>query len=85
MSTIPIDQQIQAILEADPSASQWLKSSLRSALQRDPVDAANDAELLALILAKRAVDLQGQALANMQTPPTIGVPRTISQASSART
>lgn len=39
---------------ASPSASFWLKDALRSALQRDPVDAANDAELLASILAKRS-------------------------------
>ena len=30
----------------DPCASFWLKSALRSALTRDPVDAANDAEAL---------------------------------------
>jgi hypothetical protein len=34
----------------DPSASRWLKDALRSALVRDPVDAANDSEMLARIL-----------------------------------
>jgi hypothetical protein len=34
----------------DPTASSWLKDALRSALARDPVDAANDAEVLALLL-----------------------------------
>ncbi len=34
----------------DPSASRWLKDALRSALLRDPVDAANDAEMLARLL-----------------------------------
>lgn len=37
----------------DPSASLWLKAALRSALARDPVDAANDAEVLALLLDRR--------------------------------
>ena len=32
---------------ADPAASVWLKAALRSALSRDPVDAANDADVLA--------------------------------------
>lgn len=34
--------------------SNWLKESLKSALQRDPVDAARDAELLALVMSSRA-------------------------------
>ena len=37
----------------DPSASYWLRDALKSALQRDPVDAANDAEFLALVLQAR--------------------------------
>jgi hypothetical protein len=39
---------------ADFSASHWLKDALRSALQRDPVDAANDAEILYSVLAAKA-------------------------------
>lgn len=38
---------------ADPAASSWLKTALRSALSRDPVDAAHDAEILARLLAER--------------------------------
>ncbi len=34
----------------DPAASHWLKQSLESALQRDPVDALNDAECLCRLL-----------------------------------
>ena len=34
----------------DESASQWLKSALQGALDRDPVDALNDALLLASVL-----------------------------------
>ncbi len=37
----------------DPAASYWLKTVLRSALCRDPVDAANDAEMLARLLEDR--------------------------------
>jgi hypothetical protein len=37
------------ILE-DKAASYWLKNALRSALERDPVDAATDAEILAAAL-----------------------------------
>lgn len=38
---------------ADPAASFWIKSALRAALDRDPVDAANDAEVLAAVLHSR--------------------------------
>jgi len=38
---------------ADPAASFWLKAALRSALSRDPVDAANDSEFLARLLERR--------------------------------
>jgi hypothetical protein len=38
---------------ADPAASYWLKTALRSALCRDPVVAANDSEMLARLLEDR--------------------------------
>lgn len=38
---------------ADSAASCWLKTALRSALCRDPVDAANDSEMLARLLEDR--------------------------------
>lgn len=38
---------------ANPTSSSWLKNALRTAAGRDPVDAANDAELLASLLAAR--------------------------------
>jgi len=44
--------RIEEIL-ADPAASFWLKTALRSALRRDPVDAANDSEILARLLEER--------------------------------
>lgn len=40
-------------LLASPSTSVWLREALTAALMRDPVDAANDAEVLAEVLARR--------------------------------
>ncbi len=37
----------------DPATSFWLKNALRSALNRDPVDALNDAEVLVVALKER--------------------------------
>jgi hypothetical protein len=37
----------------DPAASFWLKNALQSALNRDPVDALNDAEVLVVVLKER--------------------------------
>lgn len=39
---------------SDPSASNWLKTALETAMNRDPVDAANDASHLAELLNQRA-------------------------------
>ena len=44
--------EIEEVL-ADPAASFWLRAALRSALARDPVDAANDSEILARLLDQR--------------------------------
>jgi hypothetical protein len=46
------DSEGEEILD-DPSASDWLKGALRSALERDPVDALNDALVLAATLEER--------------------------------
>jgi hypothetical protein len=40
---------IEHVLD-DPSTSYWLKDALRTALQRDCVDALNDAESLVYLL-----------------------------------
>jgi DNA polymerase III epsilon subunit-like protein len=37
-------------LLADQAASSWLRSAVQSALERDPVDALNDALVLAEVL-----------------------------------
>jgi hypothetical protein len=49
------NEEIERIL-LDNSASYWLKNALKSALPRDSVDAANDAEVLFTVLNKRAND-----------------------------
>ena len=54
-----IDLPLPSIDEilADPSASFWLRNALLAALSRDPVDAANDAEVLARLLAGRCREI----------------------------
>jgi len=42
---------------ADPATSFWLKAALHSALSRDPVDAANDSEILARLLDRRCREI----------------------------
>lgn len=54
--------EIAATLE-DPAASDWLREALRKAMVRDPVDAANDAEVLARLLDERAYYCAGMARA----------------------
>lgn len=44
--------QIDEVLR-DPAASFWLTDALRASLARDPIDAANDAEILARLLDRR--------------------------------
>jgi hypothetical protein len=55
MSSGPITGGPPSIDEVlgDPAASYWLKTALRSALRRDPVDAAHDSEILARLLEER--------------------------------
>lgn len=52
MSTTAEDASVEAVL-ADPAASYWLQDALREALERDPVDALNDALALAGVLEER--------------------------------
>ena len=59
---MPSDEGIRQILSR-PGLSHWFKGALVSALDRDPVDAANDAELLAMVLRHRADAIQSQVLA----------------------
>ena len=42
---------------ADPTASFWLRNALLAALSRDPVDAANEADVLARLLDERCREI----------------------------
>jgi hypothetical protein len=56
----------------DPAASGWLKNALVEAINRDPVDAAGDAEVLCRILGLRAAAVQKAGLsgATAKSPKT---------------
>ena len=58
------DEEIRQLL-ADPGLSDWFKQALSSSLERDPVDAANDAELLAAVLDRRSRAVAADALASL--------------------
>jgi hypothetical protein len=58
MTTPAADLPAEAAL-SDEAASNWLKHALREALERDPVDALNDALFLAGILEDRLRSLLG--------------------------
>ena len=51
------DLVIKQVIAAN-NTSHWLRTALKAALQRDVVDAANDAEVLFTLLAQRAIDLR---------------------------
>jgi hypothetical protein len=59
---MPNDHEIRTV-RSGPGTSQWLKNALTAALNREPVDAVNDAELLAMVLGHRAdqITLTGRA------------------------
>jgi hypothetical protein len=61
----------------DPAASGWLKNALLEAINRDPVDAAGDAELLFKILKLRSAAVQKAALpgAMIKLTKTAAAPR----------
>ncbi len=57
------DAQREAeILMKDPATSFWLKRSLAKALDRDPVDAFHDAQVLCRIVTNRASEVLESAL-----------------------
>ena len=56
--------QINEILQ-DPSVSHWVKAALKLALDRDCVDAANDASLVAHILTNRANEILAASSTNI--------------------
>lgn len=56
---LTVDDEIRAILES-PCSSYWLRQALHSALDRDSVDVANDAEHLSGLLSRRCELVVGQ-------------------------
>jgi hypothetical protein len=52
MNTLTVNSEVENVM-ADRSASEWLKTALRGALNRDPIDALNEALALAGILENR--------------------------------
>ena len=62
---MPSDDEIRQIL-AGPGTSNWMKVALSTAINRDPVDALNDAELLAIVLRHRAEQVRVEALAEIE-------------------
>ncbi len=57
---MPNDEELKR-MAADPALSYWFRNALTDALNRDPVDAANDAGLLAAVLDKRVAELVATA------------------------
>jgi hypothetical protein len=47
-----LNEEIRALVSS-PSTSRWLKTALETALVRDPVDVAQDAEFLSDLLGRR--------------------------------
>jgi hypothetical protein len=52
----------------DPAASDWLKLSLLQAINRDPGDAAKDAQVLSRILEQRAAAAATQPSSSSNVP-----------------
>ncbi len=58
-SAMTIEQHITEVLKS-PTASEWLKSALKTALSCEPTDVSNDAQYLSILLARRAQALEPQ-------------------------
>lgn len=65
MVTTEIDQALNS-----PTVSYWLKETMLTALRRDPVRAAEDADMLSLLLKSRAeAMLRGDPENRSYNPP----------------
>ena len=58
MNDVVTDRTVEEVIR-DEAASDWLKAALRTALERDPVDALNDALALAAALEGRLRSVLG--------------------------
>jgi hypothetical protein len=70
---LPVAEQRIAWTLAHSGFSDWLKNALRSALNRDPVDVANDLELLSQLLHPWANARIDQLLGIPDKPPADSV------------
>lgn len=50
MNAVPAESATAEAVLADEASSSWMRWALMSALERDPVDALNDALVLAAVL-----------------------------------
>jgi hypothetical protein len=60
--SMPTDEEIHQIL-ADKGLSDWFRTALLSALDCDPVQAAQDAGLLSIVLDRRAQAIAAHLIA----------------------
>ena len=58
MNDVISEPSVEGVM-SDESASDWLRAALRTALERDPVDALNDALALAAALEGRLRSVLG--------------------------
>ena len=58
MNDVISEPSVEGVM-SDESASDWLRGALRTALERDPVDALNDALALAAALEGRLRSVLG--------------------------
>ena len=58
MNDVISEPSVEGVM-SDESASDWLRAALRTALERDPVDALNDALALAAVLEGRLRSVLG--------------------------
>jgi hypothetical protein len=58
VNDVVTDRTVEEVIR-DEAASDWLKTALRAALERDPVDALNDALALAAALEGRLRSVLG--------------------------
>jgi hypothetical protein len=58
----------------DVNASSWLKNALFEAINRDPINAADDAEALCRILQQRAEAVQRRTVSNDKSRQSKAIP-----------
>jgi hypothetical protein len=60
-----VNDEIHQVI-SNPATSCWLRESLEAAIKRDPVDAANEVEVMADLLGRRAQQALNDAIAVMK-------------------